>query len=192
MDFDFTKSVKPADRLEQMDTSAAASGEPQTLRQPGTERMDSLLQFRLDTTMLDWQKLNSSAINSDQLKLFGHQLVNDDLPYLQLTGDTASPGSKSISESSNYKSALKDYPQLNGKGNEESRLPQVGMVIGSTALALLLLRNAHGAAMMFGTAGGALVGGGIATLYDRYLDSKRPTQLYPTSQELQNKVIEKP
>lgn len=62
---------------------------------------------------------------------------------------------------------------------QESRVPQVSMAIACTTLALALLRNANGGLMIFGTAGGSIVGGMMANLYDRYLESQKPTDLFP-------------
>lgn len=120
----------------------------------------------------------ATTITKEQLQLSPRNDLAK-FPNLQLTAEPTSTEPPKA----------KDYPQI--KGSDESRLPQVGMVIGGTAIAMLLTRNAHGAVMLFGTSAGALVGGAAAYSYDRYLESKRGPVLTPTQADLQKRLLEK-
>lgn len=120
-----------------------------------------------------------AKLTQENLQLSLRQDQTKELPNIQLIAENCPAEAPKT----------KDYPQL--KVSDESRLPQVGMVIGGTALALLLTRNAHGAIMLAGTSAGALIGGAAAYGYDRYLDSKRGPVLTPTQADLQKKFLEK-
>lgn len=91
-----------------------------------------------------------TSITKEQLQLSPRADLAKEFPNIQLTAVNCGPEAPKPN----------DYPQI--KISDESRLPQVGMVIGGTALAMILTRNAHGAVMLFGTASGALVGGAAA------------------------------
>jgi hypothetical protein len=120
-----------------------------------------------------------TSISKEHLQLAPRADLGKEFPNIQLTAENCGQESPKP----------KDYPQI--KISDESRLPQVGMVIGGTALAMILTRNAHGAVMLFGTASGALVGGAVAYGYDRYLENKRGPVLTPTQADLQKKLLEK-
>lgn len=120
-----------------------------------------------------------TTITKEQLQLSPRNDLAKEFPNLQLTAENLAT----------EPTRAKDYPQI--KVSDESRLPQVGMVIGGTAIAMLLTRNAHGAVMLFGTSAGALLGGAAAYSYDRYLESKRGPVLTPTQADLQKRLLEK-
>lgn len=125
----------------------------------------------------DWKKSFPPKLSPEQLQLASTPARDGlGLQELLLVNETAEVKKREI-------------PQIK---NEESRLPQVGLVIGATAIAMFLTRNAHGAIMLGGTSGGAVIGGGLAYCYDRYLDSKRPAKtLTPSTEDLHKKLKEK-
>jgi len=138
-----------------------------------------------------WSQLGTEAFPKFEAhKSLASKLAGEQTHFSTAARKTDLPGIELIDTASKLdKPKRSDIPQLK---SDESRLPQVGMVIAATALGMFLTRNAHGAVMLVTTSGGAIVGGALAYGYDRYLDSKRTaTNLTPSTEDLQKKLLEK-
>jgi hypothetical protein len=139
-----------------------------------------------------WSQLGTEAFPKFEAhKSLASKLAGEQTHFSTAASKTADvPSIELIDTASKLdKPKRSDIPQLK---SDESRLPQVSMVIAATALGLFLTRNAHGAVMLATTSGGAIVGGALAYGYDRYLDSKRTaTNLTPSAEDLQKKLLEK-